>query len=122
MAKKKSKKLKEGTLENDRFKRCRQIQCDHFKDGHCRSCDECHSEPFILDKNCKRCYACENEPGYTRFDREDGEMMDEMNAKREALKMLISGATAELARMDSLEIKKKEKEKKEEEELQSYIG
>lgn len=55
------------TEETATHRRCTQIQCGFYTQGGCLACDDCKSDPFVLNKTCDRCLDCEGVPESLRW-------------------------------------------------------
>jgi len=53
---------------NSETRRCTQVQCGYYLQGHCKNCEGCKSIPYVLNLACKRCTDCESVPGSLRWE------------------------------------------------------
>lgn len=64
-----------------------QTQCAFYKMGHgCQKCDECGTEPYLVEDKCMRCWNCENDAGELRWGDNDNEVIQEEKEKQEEKK------------------------------------
>jgi len=70
----------------------KKYDCDQKKCGYlimgmgCQACDDCGTEPFILDDVCPTCWNCSKDEGLLRWDNESNNLSEDDSIKNEEIK------------------------------------
>jgi hypothetical protein len=83
------------------IEKCQQTQCEFWRNGSCKPCEECGAKSREVNNDCVTCFKCENKPNSLRWNNKTS--MDE----GEALKIQLLDV---MTKLENFQKKKEEEE------------